>query len=269
MDLAFLKPRAMLLWFNEMKTARGIAYLMTKGHRITGILLSFYLIAHIYTLSGLEYPQAFQAEMEMLKHPFFMFLEWCLVIPLAFHAFNGGRLILFELFEKHEDDRLIAWTLGLSSFFIIMMAVLMVAGTESMTSFSFWIVMAAVSVVLVTLVYQKVWPTFNNSFWKYQRLTGALLLALALGHYFFMHLNSSVGHDAPVILSRMQSPLTFLIDFLLLTAAALHGWYGIKTIIYDTVMTKSIRRISIGLLTFIAVVVYLVGLRLLVLVFSL
>lgn len=268
MNISELSARDVLTWVLEMRIARGYAYLMSKVHRITGILLSLYLVAHIYTLSGLENPTSFQREMDFLSKPFFMFLEWCLVIPLALHAFNGGRLILFELFKKRDDTILLRWSVAASIVFILFMGIVMMMGTQEVSMFLYWSVVVFGSVAILIPVWQKVRPTFNKTIWKVQRLTGAALFTLALGHYLFMHLNVLIGHNAVIILERMKNPAIVLIDFLLLSVASLHAWYGIQTIIIDIVLTSWIRKMSTVFLTFVTIVVYFWGLRLLFITMS-
>jgi len=269
MEIAQMTIKELFSMFREMKIARGTAYLMAKGHRYSGILLSLYLVAHVYTLSGLADPDKFQREMNILSHPLFMFLEWCLVIPLAFHAFNGGRLVLFELFQQHDDTRLVRWSLGLGFGFSLLMGLFMILGSESVSPLVFWLLAVVLMVLVVLVVFQQVWKTFNKTLWKLQRITGSALLLLALGHYLFMHLNVTAGHNAGIILERMQSPFILGLDFLFLTVVMFHAWYGLLTMITDKVAALSVRRVLFGLLTLISLVLYLAGIRILTLTTSL
>ncbi|MBN2381661.1 hypothetical protein JXQ70_02140 [bacterium] len=269
MEITSYSVRELVSMVREYNLSRGIAYLLAKGHRISGSLLGLYLIAHIYTMAGLTDPAKFQREMDLLSHPFFMFLEWCLVIPLAFHAFNGARLILFELYHQHEDALLIRWSLTLSSIFALFMGILMLVGTESVSTGMFWAGAFMIMLLLVYIIWRSVWPTFNKNMWKLQRITGAGLISLALGHYFFMHLNVATGHHAETIIARMQNPFIIMIDFVLLTLVIFHAWYGVLTMITDDLVNRLARNITTGLLTLAALALYIAGINLLIQIVSL
>ena len=75
-------------------TARGWSFLISWGHRLTGLTLVAYMFAHVYTLSLLFHPATFDADMRFLNNLVFTFLEWCVAVPVIFHSLNGGRLIL-------------------------------------------------------------------------------------------------------------------------------------------------------------------------------
>jgi len=67
-------------------------------HRLCGIALTGYLFMHIYTLTLLSKgPTAYdEAIAAYTKFPFNV-LEWLLFFPLAFHSFNGFRIVLVDL----------------------------------------------------------------------------------------------------------------------------------------------------------------------------
>ena len=67
-------------------------------HRITGIALLVYLIAHILTISTamIAGPQAFSSLMMTLAQPGFEGVELAIVGCVAFHGLNGIRIIAVE-----------------------------------------------------------------------------------------------------------------------------------------------------------------------------
>ncbi len=73
---------------------RGWPFIIAWCHRIAGLLLVGYLWFHIYTLLSLSSPSSYDATMKFYGFFLFRILEWALAIPVIFHAFNGGRLIL-------------------------------------------------------------------------------------------------------------------------------------------------------------------------------
>ena len=77
--------------------SRGWPFILSWVHRATGVVLVGYLLLHVSTLSSLAEPAVFEAKMVFYRHLVFSLLEWAIAIPLIFHAFNGGRLILYIL----------------------------------------------------------------------------------------------------------------------------------------------------------------------------
>lgn len=67
-------------------------------HRLTGIGLFVYLLAHIYTISTamLFGPAAFDAAMRFFAQPEMFLFDALLFGSLVFHAVNGIRLIAHE-----------------------------------------------------------------------------------------------------------------------------------------------------------------------------
>ncbi len=96
--------------------SRGWPFVLSWIHRISGILLILYVLFHIYTLSFLKSPDVFDAKMRFFSLFIFVFLEWALAIPVIIHAFNGGRLILYEIFGNRKDDALMRWVWACRSF---------------------------------------------------------------------------------------------------------------------------------------------------------
>ena len=102
-------------------TTRGWPYVLAWCHRIAGLLLIGYLWFHIYTLLSLSSPPRYDATMKFYGFFLFTILEWALAIPVIFHAFNGGRLILYESFETRDDESMIRWLLWLSILYVALM----------------------------------------------------------------------------------------------------------------------------------------------------
>jgi succinate dehydrogenase / fumarate reductase cytochrome b subunit len=71
-------------------------YLYTL-HRISGLGLLIFFLAHIYESSIRRLgPTEWEATMSLLKNPFFKFGEFLVIAAFAFHALNGLRLVLIE-----------------------------------------------------------------------------------------------------------------------------------------------------------------------------
>lgn len=68
-------------------------------HRLSGLALTGYILIHIYLVSGLHNKAAWHEEMQIFRHPFLMFLEWCLFSVVVFHALNGIRIVIVDYFN--------------------------------------------------------------------------------------------------------------------------------------------------------------------------
>lgn len=66
-------------------------------HRVTGIILSLYLIAHIYVLSHLKDPVAYNKLMAFMKNPLLKIGELILFAIVLKHVFAGIRITLLEM----------------------------------------------------------------------------------------------------------------------------------------------------------------------------
>jgi succinate dehydrogenase cytochrome b556 subunit len=233
--------------------SRGWPFILSWAHRATGVVLVCYLLLHVYTLSSLAEPAVFTAKMVFYRHLFFSLLEWAIAIPLIFHAFNGGRLILFEIFNVRKDDNMIRWVAALGAVFLLMLGYLMIAGDQQVSAGFFWLITLITTAVAGYVVFAKSNKTANHILWKMQRISGALLLPMLSAHMLFMHLNYAVGHDVDVIAIRMQNYFTKGIDIILVALIIFHGTYGVCTIISDYVAKNFIRNLA-ALITIVVMV---------------
>ena len=79
--------------------------------------------------------------------------------------------------------------------------------------------------------------------WLFMRLSGILLLFLAVGHVLIMHvLDTGVERvDFDFVVERWTGPLWRTWDWMLLSLALLHGIVGMRTIILDYVKRPGAR----------------------------
>ncbi|RIK45932.1 MAG: succinate dehydrogenase [Chloroflexi bacterium] len=78
--------------------------------------------------------------------------------------------------------------------------------------------------------------------WYFFRVSGLLLVLLALLHVVIMHLVNTVDEiDYAFVADRWNSPFWKVYDFLLLTLALLHGVNGARVSIEDYVRTPGWR----------------------------
>ena len=82
--------------------------------------------------------------------------------------------------------------------------------------------------------------------WLFMRVSGVLLLLLALGHLVIMHLIHSVDEiDFAFVAGRWANPLWRLYDWMLLTLALVHGFNGLRVMVDDYVRQAGWRMICL------------------------
>jgi succinate dehydrogenase hydrophobic membrane anchor protein len=245
---------------------RGWPFVMAWIHRIAGIGLVIYVLIHIYTLSFLSTPQIFDAKMRLFGFFFFYLLEWLLAVPVIIHALNGGRLILYEIFGARNETALLRWMSGLCLIYVMLHAVIMIMGNQAVSPIFFWLVVLILSACLVTLVASRIWGLEGAIGWKLQRITGAFLLMMIPAHLLFMHLQASIGHEANVVIARMQIGFIKVVDLILVGAVLFHAGYGLISIGRDYIKSKFIQNGLSFLIIFILVVFGWMGVRLILII---
>lgn len=74
------------------RRVRGLSYVISWLHRLTGVALVGFCFFHVLTLQSLNNPAVYDAKMRIFSQPLFTVLEWGLSFPVMFHVLNGGRL---------------------------------------------------------------------------------------------------------------------------------------------------------------------------------
>lgn len=77
--------------------------------RLTGVLLTLYLFAHLYVLSHLREPAEFERLMELTHNPFAKLMELALMGVVAAHALNGARVMALELGAPTRLQKPLFW----------------------------------------------------------------------------------------------------------------------------------------------------------------
>lgn len=91
--------------------------------RATGILLLFYLLLHVHTVSKLSGgPEAFDQAIGTFRSPFFKLLEIGLLGTVVLHAFNGIRITLIDLGVGVDNQRQLFWTLTIGIGLLVFLA---------------------------------------------------------------------------------------------------------------------------------------------------
>ena len=88
-------------------SATGTLYRGREGmwswvlHRITGILVFFFLFAHVIDTAMVRVsPSAYNSAVDTYKNPVVGLLEVGLVAAVVFHALNGVRVLLVDFWSR-------------------------------------------------------------------------------------------------------------------------------------------------------------------------
>ncbi|MFT4210257.1 MAG: succinate dehydrogenase, cytochrome b556 subunit [Microbacterium sp.] len=110
------------------KTPRGTLYRGNEGmwswvlHRITGVAIFFFLLVHILDTSLIRVsPEAYDAVIGTYKNPIMGIGEIALVGAIAYHAFNGLRIIAVDFWSKGARYQRQLWWIVLGLWLVTML----------------------------------------------------------------------------------------------------------------------------------------------------
>jgi succinate dehydrogenase / fumarate reductase cytochrome b subunit len=90
----------------EVKLNPNIGTFAWFLHRITGLLLLFYLLAHLWVLgSANSGADTFNQRLAMVQSPLFHFLEIGLVLVIFYHMCNGLAITVMDIFNLSRKHR--------------------------------------------------------------------------------------------------------------------------------------------------------------------
>ena len=82
--------------------------------------------------------------------------------------------------------------------------------------------------------------------WFFMRISGLLLVLLAAGHMFIMHVfNDTLNLDYEFVAARWDTPYWRTFDWLLLTLSILHGTNGLRIVMHDNIASKTSRQLAL------------------------
>jgi succinate dehydrogenase/fumarate reductase cytochrome b subunit len=238
-----------LSWYAR---TRGWHYIISWLHRFTGIGLIIVLMVHMYMLSSWQTPNGFIADIKIPVLPIFVFLAWASSLVVSFHALNGGRLILYELFGRRDDADMIRWIFGLSAAYAAMVGLLMMVKNQHVSAFFFWLMAFSLGVIAAYVVVSRIWKRRHSVLWKLQRVSGAFLFITIPAYLLFSCLNSGEAGAAKEAIAGVQNLLTRLVFLTLATCALYHAGYGLFSIVADYASSRITRA---GMTTLIVVVI--------------
>ncbi len=96
--------------------------------------------------------------------------------------------------------------------------------------------------------------------WLFMRVSGIVLLVMAMTHLVIMHYGITVNElSFDIVAQRWDGPFWRLYDFVLLGLALFHGANGARVVINDYVYSKGWRLLSTTLLVTAFVVLMIIG----------
>ncbi len=108
--------------------------------------------------------------------------------------------------------------------------------------------------------YRRPKQNFETWSWFFMRVSGLILVFLALSHFAITHvINDVVETDAEFVADRWDNPLWRLFDWTLLALGLLHGLNGLRWIIDDYVRGNARRATVKALLYSITGVLFAYG----------
>lgn len=111
---------------------------------------------------------------------------------------------------------------------------------------------------------QAVRPAMEFYSWYFLRVSGLLLIFLALGHFLIMHaFNSILDVDYHFVAQRWALPAWRIYDWLLLVLSLLHGFNGLRVVVNEHVPAGMVRRgaqwfVALSTIVFLALGTYVI-----------
>ncbi len=228
--------------FSHYAKTRGWYYVIGWLHRVTGVGLVIALMVHIYTLSSWQTPNLYHfGMMNIPARPIFVFVAWILSLFVGFHALNGGRLILYELFGRRSDEAMIRWVFGLSAAYAVIVGLLMVMKNQSVSAFFFWLMTFFAGAVTAFIVDSRTAKGRHSLFWKLQRISGAFLFTTIPAYLLFSYLNPGIADGTQTVVVRLQNAFVRVVTLAIAVSALCHAGYGLYSIVADYVSSRTLR----------------------------
>ncbi len=257
--MPILERLPVLSWYAR---TRGWHYVISWLQRFTGIGLFIILIVHLYNLSSLQTPGVDPTKMEVIVSPIFLFLAWASSLVVGFHALNGGRLILYELFGRRDDADMIRWIFGLSAAYAAMVGLLMTMKNQHVSAFFFWLMVLSLGAIAAYVIASRMWEKRHSVLWKLQRISGAFLFITVPAYLLFSNLNPGEAGGAHETIAWMQYVFIRLVLLTLAACALFHAGYGLFSIVADYISSRITRAGMVALIIVVIAVLAVSALRL-------
>ena len=238
---------------------RGWHFIMAWLHRITGILLVIFVWIHMCFFSSPYGTGTHEVRAHGLGSLISGLVYWILAFPIIFHAFNGGRLILYEIYGNRAEQSMLRWMTGLGIIYLAVLGVVMLIGNQSASPFIFWLVMIACALTLSYGVGARIWRRGHSIFWWLQRISATFLLVMIPAYMLFMYLAPVASQETGIMIPMMQKYFVQAVYLLLLAGTLYHAGYGIWSLVSDYLFSPTLRKGLALLVTLVMLVFGWVG----------
>lgn len=249
-------------------------------HRISGVAVVYFLSLHIFeTLQLARGAEAYNEATAVYHQPWFRPFEFALVMAVVYHAFNGVRVMLFDFFPRLTHYRKQIFWIGVALFVVLtpiigyfMLGGLFQPGVDFFAGLNNLPYAALIVGPVALPVLYLLWrgtalsegrklvlsassstpaPTanrFEKLAWSFMRVSGILLVFLALSHLYIMHIERDIVEvTGEFVVDRfLSNPIWIAVDFTLLFLAWLHGLNGVRIVLTDYMRRGSPRRFVLG-----------------------
>jgi len=225
-----------LPWVSFYARTRGRHFVLAWAQRISGMLLVLMLVFH-----ALAYPpEPGQGSV------FLAFVAWLAAIPLMFHALNGSRLLLYEIFGVRKEQEMLRWLLASGILYMVALGLVMVSGGQAVSPFFFWLLALAAALIPAWGVGLRLRGLGHSVLWTLQRISAGLLLVLVPAFGLYLQLTPVAG-QAGLFPSALEAGFVRGVHVLFLATALFHGGYGLWSTAADYVSSR-VARAGIALL---------------------
>ena len=225
-------------------------------HRITGVAIILFLFAHVIDTAVVGWgPNAYNRVVRVYENPIVRLLELGLVAAVLYHSLNGIKILLVDFFPSLAKHIRVMGIITLTA----------VPGLDGVRHVGHgrpdhrpdqglrWRPPPSLAAMRRrrSAAPQRDFrggrdrPVggFELWSWLFMRISGLLLLVLAVGHVLIMHVqDDGVGRvNFGFVATRWASPFWRTWDWMLLVLALIHGINGLRVITLDYVRKPGVR----------------------------
>lgn len=220
---------------------RGWYYVISWLHRFTGIWLFIAMTIHLYALSPWSTGSLIHTGTGIPTRLTLLVLAWASSLFAGFHALNGGRLLLYELFGGRGDRLMIRWTFGLCVTYAVIVGLLMIMKNQSVSPFFFGLITFGLGVVTASAVESHIGKSRHSIWWKLQRISGAFLFTAIPAYLLFLSLNPVPADGAGTGGACAQNLFIRVVILTLALSTLYHAGYGLFSIAADYIPSRPLR----------------------------
>jgi succinate dehydrogenase/fumarate reductase cytochrome b subunit len=212
---------------------RGWYYVTSWLHRFTGIGLFIALMVRTVGFPPWRFSNVFNADASIPVQLIFGLSAWAACLVVSFHALNGGRLILYELFGSRNDATMMRWVFGLSAAYAATVALIMLMESRRVPASSFWLATFSFGAIGAYFVASRLRKKRHSVLWKLQRISAAFLFITVPAYVLFLCLNPHTAYGTNGTVPGIPHVFARLTFLAVTTSALYHAGYGLFSIAAD------------------------------------